>query len=511
MAALPVAEYGVGNWDGFLASMVNVNDSFVDVTGVTMRMLTSTNAPYPSGELRSYSMNYGAGGSKISQAFGVDGDEYWIIYLAFDALDDSDARLAKYKRGVGVVSDVPLSISGLNVNRLSYTFSYRPGEADILYYTTDDGQVRRANVASQQATRAGFTGHASLFNEANASTPSLVGEIPGWLQMPWNGGSLLFGADWISQDKFFHIDLETGVITSKTIGQTGTMYPLKGGQLVAAIAYDNGTKGFWHIANNRMTAAASIPGSQGHSDVGESVFYTHSSDGTHLDWSRATPGTAPAIDGGAWSGSNTVFVQGSAPSNVVMDGDYHPSMGWDQRGKGADEYFLVDSDYADPYRHSFGSWSVHSGSIYRASVTWDKYGSNAIGPGGVLLWNGVNTVDVGAFTGHLPKAASLAAMTAGSWWWESNQLYVWMADGASPLNRVRVISGSKLFSSVGFMRNGDGAVRKLCHTYRNDASYKYNRMTYVNQSQDGKIAAFASNRGVQGGRAYLIVAEVPVS
>jgi hypothetical protein len=505
LGALPEATYDVGDWNGFLAAMTGVNAAFLDKTGVWMRRLTDATTPL---QHRSYGMTYASGGAKVSRAFGEGGDTWWLVYQVFDAAAARtvDTRLARLRRGVGVVSDGSFAPPGLAAGRLSYTFSYREGETHILYYVGDDRRLHRYDV------EAGAPAPDDVFTAEGATHPGVVTEeYPGWLQMSWDGARLAWVAPYADPRQLHHLDLEADRHTvydePRTVAQVNDVRLCRGSTRVCAIATDAGSKAFWFVDDNVVTEPTfDIPGTQGHCDCGEALLYTVDADGSHVAFSADTFGEAPARDGGPWTGTTRPLAVGEPPDHVILDGDYHANMTWDQRGAGAEEVFCVDNDANDPYKNTADRWEVHEGAVWVTRVTFGIYGSQAIGVSGVLTWNGSTTA--GVFTGHLEAAPSPAGLSADTWCWDGERLYVRMADGASPEGRVRIVNGTLLGEAVGYVRS-DGRLLKLCYDYRNEADYNYFQSVFANWSIDGRVCVFASNFGVQGGRTDLILVEVP--
>lgn len=505
--ALPLAARGVGDWNGFLSAMTGVNSSFIDSTGVTLRRLTDATTPFSDA---SFAMTYASGGAKISRAFGPDADTYWVIYEAFDvaAVQSLGARRLKYQRGVGVVSDDPFSPPTMAAGRLGYTFSYRADETHILYFVGEDQRLHRFNVEAMAFEPK------DVFVGDDASHPDiLMDEYPGWLQSSWDGEQIAWVAPYASPREMHHYNFGTDVHTRyddpPTMALVNDIRLCRGTDLLCAIAANDGTKAFWFVAVNRVTAFTdAIPGTQGHSDCGMTTLYTVNANQTHIRWDHSTFGNPPDTDGGLWSGTTTSMAEGVAPDYVIIDGDYHCNMSWDQTGAGDSERFCIDNDATGPYKNTADGWVVDSGTVYRTQVTFGIYGSSAIGVSGVLTWNGSTTS--GVFTGHLDAAVSVAAMTAGSWYWDGDHLYVRMPDEGSPDGRVRIVNATLLGEKIGYIRQSDGELRMLCHSYRNEGTYNYFKSVFANWSIDGKLCVFSSNLGVQDGRTDLLLAEVPV-
>ncbi|MEQ1502526.1 MAG: hypothetical protein ABMB14_09850 [Myxococcota bacterium] len=508
LEALPLAAYGVGDWSGFLAAMTGVNSSFVDSTGVVLRRLTDATTPVPDA---SFGMTYASGGAKISRAFGPDADTYWVIYEAFDApaVQPLGARLLKVQRGVGVLSDAPFAPPAMNAGRLGYTFSYREGETHILYFVGEDQRLHRFDVEAMAfAPDGAFVGD-------DASHPDLrMDAYPGWLQSSWDGARIAWVAPYQSATEMHHYDFDADVHTvyddPPTMRRVNDIRLCRGPLAACAIATDDGTKAFWFVAENRVTAFTdAIPGTQGHCDCGESTLYTVDANQTHVRWDRNTFGDPPDADGGPWAGTTAPMADGVAPDHVIIDGDYHTNMSWDQTGAGDDERFCIDNDVTSPYKNTADGWELDAAAVYRTRVTFGIYGSAAIGVSGVLLWNGSTTA--GAFTGQLAPAASIDTMTAGSWLWDGDRLYVRMPDDGAPDGRVRIVNGTLLGEKLGYIRHADGELRMLCHSYRNEGTYTYFKSVFANWSIDGKLCVFNSNLGVQDARTDLLLAEVPVT
>jgi hypothetical protein len=297
LGALPEATYDVGDWNGFLAAMTGVNAAFLDKTGVWMRRLTDATTPL---QHRSYGMTYASGGAKVSRAFGEGGDTWWLVYQVFDAAAARtvDTRLARLRRGVGVVSDGSFAPPGLAAGRLSYTFSYREGETHILYYVGDDRRLHRYDV------EAGAPAPDDVFTAEGATHPGVVTEeYPGWLQMSWDGARLA----WVRAVRRIRASSTTSTSRPTDTPCTTSPGPSRRSttcgcaEAPRACAPSRPTRARRRSGSSTTTwwtePTFDIPGHPGPLRLREALLYTVDADGSHVAFSADTFGEAPARDG----------------------------------------------------------------------------------------------------------------------------------------------------------------------------------------------------------------------
>jgi hypothetical protein len=253
---------------------------------------------------------------------------------------------------------------------------------------------------------------------------------------------------------------------------------------------------------------------QTHSNCGENHFYIFDANSGNLDIEVFTAGTAPASDGGTWNGTYSI-IYNNGNGQQIMDGDEHPMMGWVQQGAGNNEFYCASfatTNGGQGNKTSAAGWSLYNaGPIYRTTVNYSTpYGANLRGVTGVILKTAPTS-----YNGNLPKAASLAAMTEGSFFHDTgtNTCYVWMLGGVSPVGVTRLVSNPYLGESIGYMKLAGNELRRLCYTYRNDNVYSYDGDGYANWSPDGKLVTYNCNFGVESGtgRLDLVAVEVPTA
>lgn len=493
IAALPAGSHTGPDWNNFPGSSWALNAAWQDSTGAYLRRLTDASS---FGGNSSCAMEYATGGPRISQPFGANLDTYWIMFLVGGV-----PKAMKYTLGTGAdvstIRSVPPSSSGA----LSACFSMLSGEEHIVYTSQRAGAyIDRYDVnAGAYAPKTGFTSGANSAGFAHGGSSDA-----GWLQSSWGGQYIVFQSPFSSPTRVHYLDVvnATQTVTTYTTG-LNEIAMLKG--TTKAVIFKNGSDdaAWWFVDANKVTAFATATRS-GHSDAGETSFYSWNPDTSyHPLWVQST-GTAPAANGDAWNGSVTARYDND--SSNVAGGGGHPSMAWNQTGAGSSEWYCYNVGYPNP--HEADSWSVHSGSIYKSTPTLGGYGESTVGITSVRLWNGT-TGSGSAITGTLTKAASLGAMTAGTWFWSAPTLYVWMADSTTPANKVQALYEVLTAGSCAYAKQDGSGTKRLCFTYHDSHDTTYEHTTFANWSPDGKLVVFNSNLGTYSGRVDLVAAEVP--
>lgn len=204
----------------------------------------------------------------------------------------------------------------------------------------------------------------------------------------------------------------------------------------------------------------------------------------------------------------------------------------------AQRYWLAvaDSMGAEDIVLDASTWAVSSGTVYVATPTSVGAYANHVGEPmyGLLMVNyGVRNISAIAgninnletIVGVLKPVASLAALTAGVqgcfWDQAANKVYVQLADGSSPVNRIWKFArarGGGAGQVLGFQQGYGGDQRLLCHAYTwieavagtDQGSDDYYWRPRPSQSADGAVVIFGSTMGYCGGRADLFITFPPL-
>lgn len=300
-----------------------------------------------------------------------------------------------------------------------------------------------------------------------------------------------------------------------SIFNVNELHTLKGSTNAVALLDNYGGIYFWFPESGVCTARTSVSYSSwgGHVDGGANYIYSSNPQLSYADLEEHTAGTAPGSDGGAWNGSQYDY-WGSGPTTNIGGGqDGHFNTAWNQLGAAAGNEWVVRDDDGPYYnKNSAAGWSVYSGSIYETTVNFGSgYGNPSRGVTGVTLWNG--TVGSGSqITGSLTAAASLGAMTAGTYYWNGTTLYVWMPGGIAPTATNNIIESNSInTANICYFKSDGSDIRQLCWTYSEyqDTGANYANEPFVNISPDGLIAVFNSDLGTYNGYVDLVVAELP--
>jgi hypothetical protein len=247
----------------------------------------------------------------------------------------------------------------------------------------------------------------------------------------------------------------------------------------------------------------------GHCDAGAANLYTMDPNGTYDVMEEYTPGTAPGSDGGAWTGSQTNY-WGTSAATAPDTTAAHWNTSYAQPGAGALEWAMRGSDGEQYNNNTANGWSVYSGSIYETTVSFLTSGQATRGVVGVLLWNG--TVGQGSqYTGNLPLASSLGAMTAGSYYWNGTTLYVWLAAGGSPSGKVIISANALQTASIALYQNNGSTIKRVCWIYSvaDDGYANYYNTDMANLSPDGLFGIYNCDLGDWDGNVDLVSFELP--
>jgi hypothetical protein len=234
------------------------------------------------------------------------------------------------------------------------------------------------------------------------------------------------------------------------------------------------------------------------------------------------------------AGARTVIYNSDQTQGVTSNaGSYHHDGKYDQGSTGDDQWFLwsiSQPQYLDLPSAPKGTWTLHSGSIYRASVTASPY-SGTTGTISHVVQFG--TGDNLTITHELTATASVAAMSAGTFFHDTGAalLYVWLTDSGNPSSgaygRIRAASPFPMNGGIMFGNLDGRTPRLLCHayitydvdwyggtdpTYGPRSAYRYYQdIPFAHISEDGELVMFNSNMGSATGRSDLFIVEVPTA
>lgn len=142
----------------------------------------------------------------------------------------------------------------------------------------------------------------------------------------------------------------------------------------------------------------------------------------------ATWATAKTTINGAITAANTA----AKPAVIyIAPGVYIKTAGFGGVAPAYDMAFICSYGRVNTGAFNVNTWSLTSGSKYQAANT-----------AAVRVFDVLNITSNGLYA-ELTKAASLVAMTAGTWFTDGTTVYVWRADGAAVSNtNTRVIENS---------------------------------------------------------------------
>ncbi len=215
----------------------------------------------------------------------------------------------------------------------------------------------------------------------------------------------------------------------------------------------------------------------------------------------------PSFDDGVdcftYDAATNTRTQRCAPTHVNAWNSIHKASQWINGTTQGDTWFQNTSEMGP--RGGF-TWSVDSGSVYKASFSGLGYGYDALsfvfqGPAGM----GEPT----EWTSTLVKASSRGTMVEGSWYCDAGagMLYVWTTGGVSPANVASVFGGSGSFAGISWHKADASDARLVCHTRCWVSSYYTS--VFGTMSPDGLAVMFTSNMGLKMGRTDVYMALLP--
>jgi hypothetical protein len=470
------------------------------VSGRRVVKLTDSTTPSANSGIRN---DYASGGPFISQPWGTNGDSVTVWANGMGLCDITRGGTPTNYRN-------PVAAGG----ELRFGFSRNPATPRRAYVLGLDGYVRRINTETNTLD-AGDGFPYDLTTYAGASYPL-------WITISENDSTI---ACFINDESYaIAIQPATQTVSVKSLAAINAVngnnglneaYVSADGRYVMIAS--NGVDGtcIWDLVTGFISGGFSVSG-QGQqmahtTTMGGSRFVSSDAYG-----SRATAAAFTAVpvtaNGQAFPTVSSVMARSDTSVSFAHNNSYQvgPStlatryvVG--QTGKS----YEMNGDAA-----LRGSWSVHSGQIYKAELTSTSYGVQVRGVNHVF--RRATASSTAAVSATVRRATSIGDMTEDSWFWDSGTvtLYLWQLGGGSPDARYgAVLPDSGMPSlSIGAFR-ADGVERKfIAHHYSHiDPSTDYNSFAFCQQSYDGKWLLFSTNHGVPSGRNDLMILELPVT
>lgn len=237
----------------------------------------------------------------------------------------------------------------------------------------------------------------------------------------------------------------------------------------------------------------------------------------YAEWNPDYDGT----DGFLYAATaNTISTQVAGVANNAYSG-LHKSSHYINGTTSANAYFLDTAPtaltaLAGDSLFGLGSWTVHSGNVYKSTIT------TAGALGGLAASIGIRQVIQGTagttvpstFTHRLTEVASVGAVVEGSFFYDSGAkvLYVWANGGGTPALRVLPLAPNGAGLGIALYR-GDASDARLVVPHRSHLNtpdnYQYFANPFGSQSPDGFCVGFTSNMGDSSARLDMYLALLP--
>lgn len=473
---LPVANHQIPDFAAYTGRSLAAGQSYNDpATGVRVWKVTSATSPVANGEA---THDYSSGAVQISRAWG--GNKHTVL-----AQFGGTHRLVDFTPGAGFTNwrSAPPTLN----TDLCFTFSYNPATPQIAYYTAGN-VLRRYNAATNADAPSGF------FPKSFAAQTA---------------GDLI----WLHQDKNdeWFVVMPTDAsriiawnsVTNQTLVMTGARMgiPLnephleRDGRYVMMSLEQYGHFGVWDLQTDTFWI---VLRPENHPAAIRSFLVANDPDPNDGPQYRYDFGTKTMTD--VLSASHlTPDLQHHSDQWVQSDAE----LGGDLRRQ-----WVLVSSYNEGLVSPSGGWTLDAGEVYRTAPNWTPtYEKPQIG---VQSARQIVTGDATRMDRQLTKAASRAAMTEGSFFWDAaaNRVYVWAVGGGTPLNRVILRAPGNIHDAIGFFRADGSDVRILAHHY-SVGSPGYWQTPRATVSPDGSIVVFASNMNDSDGRGDMFLIEVP--
>lgn len=488
------------NWSFYVANVRSAaaGTAYSDpISGRRVVKLTDSTTPSANSGIRN---DYANGGPFISQPWGSGSNSVTVWSAGMGLCDISRGGTpTNYRNPV---------VSG---GEIRFGFSRNPATPRRAYVLGLDGYVRRINTETNTLD-AGDGFPYDLRAYAGASYPL-------WITISENDSTI---ACFINDESYaIAIQPATQTVSVKSLaainavngnnGMNEAYVSADGRYVMIASTGIDGTC-IWDLVTGFISGGFSVSG-QGQqmahtTTMGDSRFVSSDAYG-----SRATAAAFTAVpvtaNGQAFPTVSSVMARSLTSVSFAHNNSY-------QVGPSSTSTRYVVGQTAKTYEMNGdatlrGSWTVHSGQIYKAELTSTSYGVQLRGVNHVFRRATASlTAPISA---TVRRATSIGDMTEDSWFWDSATvtLYLWQLGGGSPDARYGATlpdSGMPVLS-IGAFR-ADGAERKfIAHHY--SSMDDYDSFAFCQQSYDGKWLLFSTDHGVPGGRNDLMILELPVT
>ena len=499
-AALPAASLAnlqtvVPDWSGYIANMRNApaGTSWVNPsTGVRMVKITDATTPSANGGSR---IPYGSGGPHIS--LPLDGTGKVSVSLSNRPLFDITPG--------GGPTNWRTPVNGV-AGDLTFAFSRNPSTPWRAYQVVGSTLHRINHVTNTADTGDGFP----------YDLTGLVSGTPQWLSVADNDTAIVFQTSGFDPSNVIKVTPSTATLLAKS--RAAIQAAVGSSDVVdEVIVTDDGRYVFMSFASNNGYC------------VWDTVTNFVSSNSTTTTrggegWSHQTPigGSSLAAQNPSNSRQNTAMFTAvpvtsngqTTPAQTNLFAFNNESVGFNHNsstwGSGSHRWIVGQAlGYANFNNPALrGAWSVHSGNIYVAVHGSGGYGSEERGVTAVFRRSGTGIND--PYVATVRRATSIADMTEDSWWYSpaTDQMYVWQLGGGVPDARYEIAaSGIPYLLSIGAIRSDGLDQRVITHHYTMNSAY--DDSAFPHQSADGRWIIWSTNHGVPGGRADVLMAEIP--
>lgn len=485
------------DWDTYVSEVKNAaaGTSRLDpISGVRIWKLTDATMFPASGGVR---MDYSNGGPLMSQPWGADGESVTVWSFLMGLCDVT--------RGAGPTNYRTPVVAG---GELRFGFSRNPATPHRAYVMNTDGYLYRINTQTNtQDDGAGFPYDLRAYAGAY---------FPLWLTISENDATIAM----IASDSSYAIAVRTGpqTVMTKSLAQINAANGDRGlnecytnatGRYVLVMSNDDSGHTVWDLDTNLLSGPFEMTGQlkqMSHaSTMGGTRFVATDPYGSRL--------TAAIIDVGPVTSAGQAFptLTHVMPRSDTSIGFQHNNSY--QVGTLTDDvrHVVGQTDFGSDMIANSGirsSFTVHSGNIYKATLTGGGYGIDLRGIRHVF--RRATASSSAAIVHTVRRASSVVDMTEDSWFYDlaTSTFYIWQLSGGSP--DVRYVSILPSMPSYGAWAafSADGETQRfIAHQYSSRADY--NSAAFIQQSQDGKWCLASSDHGVPEGRNDLFAIEIP--